>query len=596
MLSLARGQPTGNFTWNPPTPSTLAGGNVSFTATVSGGTPPYQLVWAWADGTPSTSSHTGRSGSFALNTTIPSSSHSTTTSVTCNPGSIPANALTTCAVTVRDIASSPTTPTGPVTLATNGTGTFSPSNTCTLFGSGATSSCQVTYSPTLAVNQAITAVYNPDSGHVGISSGKFTLFVTTPGAAHSTTTSVSCNPGSVNVGVQTTCTATVTDSSSSPTNPIGTATFSNSSAGTFAPYFQCGLSAGPTLGTASCSVAYTPTTIGSTGTDVIKATYSGNSGMQVTHIFSTAGNFTVSLTITDFPGLSTTIPHTVWIRGSPLNINGWSVNWNITATHGIEISNVTYGGVLTIRDALINGILVRYFQQPPSLSCLFFDDLGKDDIASSIAGLSAQFSSGPDPWFQIRAQYNPSGVGYNYTQDWRFYSSGRWDAILYVGHTGCGWNHTYQPHFRISLAIGNKNTDLMSQYTPSGVWQNLVWEGNYTDNGLRDRFHNFTQWRFGDGRAYYYVNSTVIPLARDMPSIASKIYLVRDQPGELEPNINPPPTIPDPIVFANGQLAYRQSIAFWYLPTFGDHWLYSVGSPPVGQPSLVDLSFYPNGI
>jgi hypothetical protein len=329
---------------------------------------------------------------------------------------------------------------------------------------------------------------------------------------------------------------------------------------------------------------------------MITAFYSGNSGIQVTHIFSTAGNFTVSLTITDSTGVSPPIPHTVWVRGSPLNVNGWSVNWNITATHGIEISNVTYGGVLTIRNALINGILVKYFQQPPSLSCLFFDDLGKDDIASSIAGLSVQFSSGPDPWFQIRAQYNPSGVGYNYTQDWRFYNSGRWDAILYVGHTGCSWNHTYQPHFRISLAIGNKNRDLMSQYTPSGVWQNLVWEGNYTDNGLRDRFHNFTQWRFGDGRAYYYVNSTVIPLARDMPNIASKIYLVRDQPGELEPNINPPQTIPDPIVFANGQLAYRQSIAFWYLPTFGDHWLYQVGAPPVGQPSLVNLSFYPSGI
>jgi hypothetical protein len=300
--------------------------------------------------------------------------------------------------------------------------------------------------------------------------------------------------------------------------------------------------------------------------------------------------------MTDALPASTTMTHLVWVRGSPLNVNGWIVNWNITATHGIEISNVTYGGVLTIRDALINGILVRYFQQPPGLSCLFFDDLGKDDIASSIAGLSVQFSSGPDPWFQIRAQYNPSGVGYNYTQDWRFYNSGRWDAILYAGHTGCAWNHTYQPHFRISLAIGNKNRDLMSQYTPSGVWQNLVWEGNYTDNGLRDRSHNFTQWRVGDGRGYYYLNSTVIPLARDMPSIASKIYLVRDQPGELEPNINPPPTIPDPIVFAKGRLAYRQSIAFWYLPTFGDHWLYAVGYPPVGQPSLVNLSFYPSGL
>jgi hypothetical protein len=92
------------------------------------------------------------------------------------------------------------------------------------------------------------------------------------------------------------------------------------------------------------------------------------------------------------------------------------------------------------------------------------------------------------------------------------------------------------------------------------------------------------------------MSPTVIPWARDLPTIASKIYLVRDRPGELEPNINPPPSIPDPIIFAKGQLAYRQSIALWYLPTFWDHWLYSVGAPPIGQPSIVSLSFYPSGI
>jgi hypothetical protein len=320
-------------------------------------------------------------------------------------------------------------------------------------------------------------------------------------------------------------------------------------------------------------------------------------GNFTTHVYKQPGNYLVTLNITDAAAAKIQVTQTVQVQGSPLNINGWGVNWNITAKHGIEISNVTYGGVLTLRDAVLNGILVRYFQQPPGIpSCIFFDDLAPEDLNSSIAGLSVQYSAGPDPWWQIRAQYNPSGVGYNYTQDWRFYNSGRWDAILYVGHIGCGWDHTYQPHFRISLALGNKNRDLMSQYTPSGVWQNLVWEGNYTDNGLRDRFHNFTQWRFGDGRTYYYVNSTVIPWAGDMPRIASKIYLVRDQPGELEPDINPPPNIPDPIKFVNGQLAYRQSIAFWYLPTFGDHFLYQVGAPPIGQPSIVSLSFYPSGI
>jgi len=320
-------------------------------------------------------------------------------------------------------------------------------------------------------------------------------------------------------------------------------------------------------------------------------------GSFVTHIFSLAGSYTVTLNITDSTSAKTTVTNTITVHGSPLNIDGWLVNWNITDHHGVEIYNATYNGVPTIRDALLNGVSVVYFQQPPGLSCLFFDDLGHDDLAASIAGFTVQSSTDPlNPWFQIRANFNPSRVGYNYTQFWRFYQDGEWDATLYVGHIGCGWNHTYQPHYRIDLAIGNKNRDLMSQYTPSGVWQNLIWEGNYTDNGLRDATHNSTQWRVGDGTGYYYIVPTVNPYAKDMPKIAPKIYLVRDRPGELEPDINPPPSPPDPTNFVNGELAYRQSIAFWYLPTFGDHWLYSVGQTPTGYPSIVSLQFYPSRI
>jgi hypothetical protein len=366
--------------------------------------------------------------------------------------------------------------------------------------------------------------------------------------------------------------------------------------------------AGPTV-----SFAISPLFILAGGNDSFTATASGGtppytyswnfgdgtpiaSGISTTHIYP-AGTYTIALTVTDASSAMSQASQSVTVHGSPLNIDSWQVNWNITDHHGVEIYNSTYNGVLTIRDALINGVSVVYFQQPPSLSCLFFDDLGHDDLAASPAGFTVQSSTDPlNPWFQIRANFNPSRVGYNYTEFWRFYQDGEWDASLYVGHIGCGWNHTYQPHYRIDLAIGNKNRDLMSQYTPSGVWQNLIWEGNYTDNGMRDMTHNATEWRLGDGTGYYYIKPQVTPYATDMPKIPTKIYLVRDRSGELEPDINPPPAPMDPINFANGELAYRQSIAFWYLPTFGDHWLYSVGQTPTGYPSVVSLSFYPSGI
>jgi PKD repeat protein len=324
----------------------------------------------------------------------------------------------------------------------------------------------------------------------------------------------------------------------------------------------------------------------------------GGNFSSITHIYKLAGSYIVKLTLRDSFPTTVTSMQTIAVQGSPLTIDGWLVNWNITTNWGIRVSNITYNGVPVIRDAFINGILVRYWPSPPGQpsACLFFDNLGSDDLTARPGGLSLQYSSDPtDPWFQIRTQFQP---GYNYTELWRFHQDGQWDSILYVGHLGCGWNHSYQPHFRIDLAVGDKNRDVMGQYTPSGVWRNLIWEGNYTDNASRDPAHNMTEWRLGDGPSYYYFVPTVSPWAPEMPRVAPKIYLVRDRANEVEENpFNDIPVgyIPDPITFANGELAYRQSVAFWYLPTYWDHWT-GLTFPVYAPPSMVSLSFYPSGI
>jgi len=326
----------------------------------------------------------------------------------------------------------------------------------------------------------------------------------------------------------------------------------------------------------------------------------GATGNPATHIYKLAGSYAVSLTITDSAsGTFSSPPQTVQVQGSPVSINGWLVNWSITTHHGVEISNVAYNGVPTIIDAMITGILVRYVPPPSGVpQCLFFDDLGQDDLNSSIAGFSLQFSSGPsNPWFQIRASYNPSTVGYNYTQFWRFYQNGEWEAELAIGHIGCGWNHIYEPHYRFVLAPGSRNRNLASQYTPSGIWQNLLWEGNYTDNSFRDSTSNATQWRLGDGHSYYYIKPTVLPWAPEMPRLGSHIIVLRNHPGELEPTTeyDTVDSLVNPTVFVNGELTYRQDLAFYFIPKLWDHW---VGLNPAfnAPPSIVSLSFYPSGI
>jgi hypothetical protein len=76
------------------------------------------------------------------------------------------------------------TPTGTVSFESTGTGTFSPSS-CILAGSGASSSCAVTYSPSKAGTAVVTASYSGDSVH-SVSSGTSTLTISNTGTKPST--------------------------------------------------------------------------------------------------------------------------------------------------------------------------------------------------------------------------------------------------------------------------------------------------------------------------------------------------------------------------------------------------------------------------
>jgi len=357
------------------------------------------------------------------------------------------------------------------------------------------------------------------------------------------------------------------------------------------------------------NISFTPSVLGGTlpynytwdfGDGKTGATNSTLNNGTISHVYMIPGNYAVSLTVRDAASTTFSVSNTIDARGTPLRIDGWMINWNISEYHGIEIYNVTYNGKMTIQDGILTGILVRYKDIPPPPYllnfCLFYDTLDFDDLNTTIGGLSLQYSiSSADPYFQIRANYNPADIGYNYTQIWRFYQSGRFDAELAVSHLGCGRDHIYEPHWRIALSVGNPSNDVMSQYTTGGRWQNLVWEGNYTDNGARDPAHNDAQWRIGDGASWYYMTPTASIWASDLPYIPPKIYLVKNYPTETGNTTNPSNPKIDPIIYANNELAYRQQLAIWFLPDYWDHWLGL--SRTFSYPGTeVTLSFYPSNI
>ena len=188
---------------------------------------------------------------------------STSTSLSCTPSTVPVNSSTFCTATVSDTAGvGPITPSGTVDFTSSRAGTFSAAS-CTLAPVTVSSaSCSLTYTPNVVAAHTVMADYTGDSTHL-TSSGAGTVTTT----IRSSSTSVSCGPSTLQQGMSTTCTATVSDiSGTGETTPTGTVTFASNQPGTFSST-TCTVSAG------QCSVTYMP---GAAGAHTITASYAGD--------------------------------------------------------------------------------------------------------------------------------------------------------------------------------------------------------------------------------------------------------------------------------------------------------------------------------
>ncbi|MFL5842262.1 MAG: Ig-like domain repeat protein [Thermoleophilaceae bacterium] len=205
-------------------------------------------------------------------TTVQVAKRTTNTSVTCTPSSVSVGDSTSCTATVTDTSGGTTsTPTGTVNFSSEGSGSFTPAS-CMLDASG---KCSVSYSPSAvgSGSHTITATYEGDAKHAG-SSGSTAVTVT----KRTTNTSVTCSPSSFRAGGNTSCTATVTDTSGGTTStPTGTVNFATDGAGSFTTA-SCTLDAG------KCSVTYSST---KAANDKITATYDGDATHEGSSGFTT---------------------------------------------------------------------------------------------------------------------------------------------------------------------------------------------------------------------------------------------------------------------------------------------------------------------
>jgi photosystem II stability/assembly factor-like uncharacterized protein len=94
----------------------------------------------------------------------------TSLSVSCSPSAVLVGAQSACTATVSNLdPTSSQTPSGPVTFSSSRPGSFTPSASCDLSGTGGTSSCSVQFAPSAGSVGvvSITATYNGDANHLG---------------------------------------------------------------------------------------------------------------------------------------------------------------------------------------------------------------------------------------------------------------------------------------------------------------------------------------------------------------------------------------------------------------------------------------------
>jgi hypothetical protein len=306
------------------------------------------------------------------------------------------------------------------------------------------------------------------------------------------------------------------------------------------------------------------------------------------HKYLIPNSYTMRLNVTDSVGTKSSITKTFLVNDWPLVKMGWVVPWNLTADDGVNIWNVTYHGKSVIEDARLTASQVLYLHD---FCGPFFDEpfnmTGVKEDGDISYNLNA---SAPDPYFELTAEWRVGG--YDYTETFRFYQDARWEPVLTIGRDGCPVDHIYEPHWRIALALNENSNNYMSMYTSQGGWQDLLWEGNYTDNGFRDATHYSTVWRYGDQGRFYYIVPKIVRYDLDLPNLPSDLILVRDHPNEFEVAHGETGHVESPVEWVNGEFAFRRDIAFWFVPKVYDH-----GPIPNLTLSLkvVTLTFYPSG-
>lgn len=214
---------------------------------------------------------------------------------------------------------------------------------------------------------------------------------------------------------------------------------------------------------------------------------------------------------------------------NPLKKRGWALNYVLTSSDGLRISEVNFKGKPVISNAKVVDWHVSYsntdsFGYSDAVGCPEFSQAAV--LATSEPRVSEILDNGRSIGFALEQTFNskqwPQPCNYNYLQRYEFYDDGRFRVTGASLGRGCGNNGTYRPVTRIAL-YGSENTVHEWDGTNWNAWKNEQWKLQdsrtpYTKEGYQYKIMGAAgngyylepgNGQFGDGgrgdNAYVYV-------------------------------------------------------------------------------------------
>ncbi len=162
--------------------------------------------------------------------------------------------------------------------------------------------------------------------------------------------------------------------------------------------------------------------------------------------------------------------------------SGWNMDYLLTASDGLQISNVTFNGKRILNSAKLVDWHVSYsgtdgFGYSDAVGCPIYSQAAvvatdPPKVAEIIEGDSVVGFMLEQKFF---SELWPGPCNYSYSQRYFFYKDGRFRITCASIGRGCGNNGTYRPVFRISFAGNEQN---FYEYAQEGwkQWAKENWQ------------------------------------------------------------------------------------------------------------------------